>query len=139
MNSQHQVLTFCHLCPGRCSRKATVENGKLIDFDRDLESGFPTEWCPPKKGAAVPEIFDHPDRLKYPLKRKGAKGSGQLERISWDEALDTIARRFSKIKEEDGPECVAFGLGEVKGLEFAFAQRFASVFGTPNVVTPGSI
>ena len=139
VSSQQQVLTFCHLCPGRCSRKATVENGKIIDFDRDLESGFFTEWCPPKKGAAVPEILNHPDRIKYPLRRKGAKGAGQWERISWDEALDTIAQRFSKIKEEDGPECVAFGLGEVKGLEFAFAQRFASVFGTPNVVTPGSI
>jgi len=41
------------------------------------------------------------------------------------------------LKEKHGPESVAFGLGEPKGLEFAFAQRLASVFGTPNVVTPG--
>jgi anaerobic selenocysteine-containing dehydrogenase len=139
MNSRQETLTFCHLCSGRCSRKATVENGKLIDWDRDLESGFPTEWCPVKKGASVVEILNHPDRLKYPQKRVGKKGGGEWQRISWDEALDTIAERFGKIKEEFGPESVALGLGEVKGMEFAFAQRFASVFGTPNIVTPGSI
>ncbi len=139
MDSRRETLTFCHLCSVRCSRKATIENGKLIDWDRDLESGFPTEWCPVKKGASVVEILNHPDRLRYPQKRVGKKGGGEWKRISWDEALDTIAERFRKIKEENGPESVAFGLGEVKGMEFAFAQRFASVFGTPNIVTPGSI
>ncbi len=139
MNSRHETVTFCHLCSGRCSRKATIENGKLVDWDRDLTSGFPTEWCPVKKGASVVEILNHPDRLKYPQKRVGKKGGGEWKRISWDEALDTIAEKFRTIKEESGPECVALGLGEVKGMEFAFAQRFASVFGTPNVVTPGSI
>lgn len=139
MNSRQEVLTFCHLCSGRCSRKATIEDGKVVDWDRDLESGLPTEWCPTKKGASVPEILNHPDRLQYPLKRVGNKGEGRWERISWNEALDTIAEKFRKIKEELGPESVAFGLGEVKGMEFAFAQRFASVFGTPNLVTPASI
>jgi anaerobic selenocysteine-containing dehydrogenase len=139
MNARQEILTFCHLCSGRCSRKATVENGKLVDWDRDLESGLPTEWCPVKKGASVVEISNHPDRLKYPLRRKGAKGAGQWERISWDAAIDTIADRFQKIKDEHGAESVALGLGEVRGMEFAFCQRFASVFGTPNIVTPGSI
>jgi anaerobic selenocysteine-containing dehydrogenase len=100
---------------------------------------LPTEWCPVKKGASVVEILNHPDRLKYPQKRVGKKGGGEWERISWDEALDTIAGKFKQIKDELGPESVAFGLGEVKGMEFAFAQRFASVFGTPNIVTPASI
>ena len=139
MNSRRETLTFCHLCSGRCSRKATIENGKVVDWDRDLESGLPTEWCPVKKGASVVEILNHPDRLKYPQKRVGKKGGGEWKRISWDEALDTIAEKFRKIKEELGPESVAFGLGEVKGMEFAFVQRFASVFGTPNLVTPASI
>ena len=139
MTARKELYTFCHLCSGRCSRKATVENGKIVDWDRDLESGFPTEWCPTKKGASVVEIANHPDRLTHPLKRAGEKGAGQWKRISWDEALDTIAGTFARIRDEHGAESVAFGLGEVKGMEFAFAQRFASVFGTPNVVTPGSI
>jgi len=139
MKTREEILTFCHLCCGRCSRKATVENGKLVDWDRDLESGLPTEWCPMKKGSFVVEILNHPDRLKYPLKRIGAKGEGKWERISWDEALDTIAAKFKEIKEKYGPEYVALGLGEPKGMEFAFAQRFATAFGTPNVATPAHI
>jgi anaerobic selenocysteine-containing dehydrogenase len=92
-----------------------------------------------KKGSFVIEILNHPDRLKYPQKRVGAKGEGKWERISWDEALDTIAAKFKEIKEKYGPEYVAFGLGEPKGMEFAFAQRFATAFGTPNVATPSHI
>ena len=139
MKSREQFLTFCHLCCGRCSRKATVENGRVVEWDLDLESGLPTEWCPMKKGSYVPEILHHPDRLKYPQKRVGAKGEGKWERISWDEALDTIAEKFKEIKEKYGPEYVAFGLGEPKGMEFAFAQRFATAFGTPNLATPSHI
>jgi anaerobic selenocysteine-containing dehydrogenase len=85
------------------------------------------------------EIFTHPDRLKYPMKRAGERGEDKWERITWDEALDTIAKKLLELKEKYGPESVAFGIGEPKGLEFAFSQRFASAFGTPNVVTPSHL
>jgi thiosulfate reductase/polysulfide reductase chain A len=68
----------------------------------------------------------------------GPRGSGQWERISWDEALDTIAERLKQYRADFGPESVAMCLGEPKSMEFAFAQRFASMFGTPNVITPGN-
>lgn len=135
---RHEFFTFCHVCPGHCSVKAIVEEGKVVDMAPDMESGLPSELCPLKKGRmAIPEILGHRERLIYPQKRVGARGQGKWQRISWDEALDTIASRFKEYKEKFGPESVAFGLGEPKGLEFAFAQRFASVFGTPSVVTPG--
>ena len=135
---QQEFFTFCHVCPGHCSVKATLEDGKVVDIMPDRESGLPNELCPVKKGRfSIPEVLNHPDRLKYPQKRAGDRGAGKWERISWDEALDTIAKKLLALKETYGPESVAFGLGEPKGLEFAFAQRLASVFGTPNVVTPG--
>lgn len=135
---RQEFFTFCHVCPGHCSVKATVEDGKVVDIAPDMESGLPNELCPVKKGRlSIPEILGHHDRLKYPQKRVGARGEGKWERISWDEALDTITRKLTELREKYGAECVAFGLGEPKGLEFAFAQRFATVFGTPNVVTPG--
>jgi len=136
--SRQEFLSFCHICAGHCSIKVTVEDGKVIDIVPDMESGLPNELCPIKKGRlSIPEILVHPDRLKYPQKRVGNKGENKWQRISWDEALDTIVERLTYFKEKYGPESVALGLGEPKGLEFAFAQRFASVFGTPNVVTPG--
>src|SRR5450759_4264436 len=136
--TQQEFFTFCHVCPGRCSIKATLEDGKVVDISPDKESGLPNEQCPVKKGRfSIPEVLSHPDRLTYPMKRVGARGEGKWERISWDEALDTVAEKLLTLKEQHGPESVAFGLGEPKGLEFAFAQRLASAFGTPSVVTPG--
>src|SRR5438309_11919603 len=47
-----------------------------------------------------------PQRLLYPHKRAGAKGEGRFARISWDEALDTIAERLAEISREFGPESI---------------------------------
>ncbi len=133
-----EIFTFCHLCAGHCSMKAIVEEGKLVDLEPDMESGLYAEQCAMNKGRfTIPEVLGHKDRLLYPRKRVGARGGDQWERISWDEALDTIAKKLNDFKQRFGAESVAFGLGEPKGMEFAFAQRLASAFGTPSVVTPG--
>ncbi|HTM10158.1 MAG TPA: molybdopterin-dependent oxidoreductase [Verrucomicrobiae bacterium] len=136
--SRAEVFTFCHMCAAHCSMKAIVEDGKVVDLEPDMESGLSAEQCTVNKGRfAIPEVLGHKDRLLYPQKRGGARGEGKWQRISWDEALDEIAEKFNAAKQDFGPESVAFGLGEPKGLEFAFAQRLASAFGTPTVVTPG--
>ena len=57
---------------------------------------------------ALKDVVNNPTRLKYPMKRVGKKGEDKWERISWDEALDTIADKFNKIKREYGPESVLF-------------------------------
>jgi anaerobic selenocysteine-containing dehydrogenase len=132
-----EFYTFCRVCLNRCSIKATAEDGKLVQIAADKKSGLGSTLC--AKGLALPEILNHPDRLKYPQKRQGARGTGEWQRISWDEALDTIAEKLLKLKTRFGPESVAFGLGEPKGLELAFVQRIASAFRTPNVCTPGHI
>ena len=138
MRSRMEYFTFCHLCCGHCSLKVAVEDGKVVDMQPDRESGFPSEMCPLKKSRlSIPEILTHSERLLYPLKRVGKRGEGKWKRISWDEALDTIANKFNDIKKNFGAEYVAMCLGEPKGMEFAFGQRFASAFGTNNVFTPG--
>jgi anaerobic selenocysteine-containing dehydrogenase len=138
LSARQDYLTFCHLCCGHCAVKVTVADNTIVDIAPDFESGLSNEQCVYRKGRlSIPEIHTHPDRLLHPLKRVGSRGEGRWEPISWEEALDTIAERFRAIREESGPEFVVFGLGEPHGLEFAFAQRFASVFGSPNVTTPG--
>ena len=133
-----ETFTFCHLCPAHCSMKAIVQDGKVVDLEPDMESGLCAEQCAVNKGRfTIPEVMHHKDRLLYPQKRVGARGAGKWEVISWDEALDAIAGKFNELKKTFGAESVAFGLGEPKGLEFAFAQRLATAFGTPTVVTPG--
>jgi thiosulfate reductase/polysulfide reductase chain A len=135
---RNDYLTFCHVCPAHCSRKITTEEGRIVRVEKDQESGLPDEWCTFKRAKTIKEVTSHPDRLKYPLKRVGARGEGKWSRISWDEALGEIAEKLNYFKKEFGAESLAFCLGEPKGMEFAFAQRFASVYGTPNVATPGN-
>ena len=135
---RREVLTFCHICAGHCAVKVSVAGNVIVDMAPDLESGLSNEQCVVRKGRmSIPEIHTHRDRLLHPLKRVGARGEGRWQPISWDEALDTIAGKFGEVRERFGPEYVVMGLGEPKGMEFAFGERFASAFGTPNVVTPG--
>lgn len=69
----------------------------------------------------------HQDRLMHPLRRTGAKGAGQFERITWDEALDTIAERLTNAAREHGPESIlpysyagTMGLLNANGLDRRF-------------------
>ncbi len=134
-----EIMTFCPLCAGHCAAKATVEDGKIIKWERDKESGIPSGMCPTAKGESNMEISRHPARLKYPQKRVGARGEGKWQQVSWDEALDDIAEKLLEIREKNGPDAFGIGLGEPKGLEFAFGQRLASAFETPNVATPSHL
>ena len=65
--------------------------------------------CP--KALTIPDVMYHPDRLLYPLKRAAGRGEGKWTRISWEEALDTIATRIKKIQEKYGPAAVAVSCG----------------------------
>ncbi len=58
---------------------------------------------PCQKAYAVARMLDDPNRVTYPMKRVGERGEGRFERISWDEAIDTIAQKLVKVKEEYGP------------------------------------
>ncbi len=63
------------------------------------------------KGATIPDVMYHTDRLRYPLKRIGERGEGKWERISWEEAIGTIAGRLKEIKERYGPEAIHVSCG----------------------------
>ena len=70
------------------------------------------------------------------MKRVGRRGEGAWERITWEEALSTIARKLDQFKKESGPESIVFGHGT--GRDFhRFLYRVANLYGTPNVMSPG--
>ncbi len=130
---------FCFLCPNHCAMIATLENGEISKVKADNKSGLHNDICPDAKGPYTrPEAFSHPARLKYPMRRAGDRGENRWTRISWDEALDTVAEKLSFYRDEFGPESIAMVLGEPKGMEFAFGQRFGTYLQTPNVITPGN-
>lgn len=84
-----------------------------------------------RRALATPKLVHHPDRLKYPMKRVGERGEGKWERITWDEALDTITSKFKDIAAKYGPESVAMlcgALGLPGGPRF-IGRRFANAIG----------
>ena len=74
----------------------------------------------------------------HPMKRVGERGSGQWKKISWEEALATIADKLQQIKSTHGPESVIFFCGYVKWLR-PYLQRLAHLFGSPNFNTESSL
>jgi len=96
-----------------------------------------TEGDPLGDDAALERLY-HPDRLTYPQRRRGRRGGGEWERISWDEALNTIAQTLNHIKQTDGPEFVAFGKG-YRRPHSDLVTRLANAFGTPNLVATDNV
>lgn len=132
----------CGLCSSHCRYKVRVEDGRFIGFDRKSVKDSPVaqRWaniiggCPRANAGA--ELVYHPDRLNYPLKRVGERGGGQWERITWEQALDEIAERLGKIRDEYGAEAVAIGVSGEQNSADEYRVRFQSLFGTPNVLGP---
>ncbi len=129
------VKSHCRMCHGGCGVQVYVKDGKIkkIAGDPDCPINHGTLCA---KGIGSTELVYHPDRLTYPVKRLGPKGSGQWERISWDQALDTIAERILHYKERYGAESIVPGYGTGRENE-AVIFRFANLLGTPNVLTAG--
>ena len=129
------VKSHCRMCHGGCGVLVYTKNGKAVKIsgDQDCPINYGT-LC--TKGIASIQLAYHPDRLTYPVKRVGSKGSGQWDRISWDEALDTIADRILDYKDSFGAESIVMGYGTGRENE-AVIYRFANVLGSPNVLTAG--
>ncbi|MFQ5957082.1 MAG: molybdopterin-dependent oxidoreductase, partial [Candidatus Brocadiales bacterium] len=120
-------------CPDTCGIIASVEDGRLIKIEGDQNHPITRGFLCPKVSRNYPSRVYSPDRLLYPMKRIGAKGSGKFERISWDEAVDTIVSHFKKIISEDGPEAILpfYGSGTLGIVQGKLAgKRFFNRLGT---------
>jgi len=95
-----------HDCPSTCSLDVEVIDGRSIGRVHGAKTNDYTAGVICAKVARYGERIHHPDRLLYPLKRTGPKGSGQFERISWDEALDIVAAKFLEAERDFGPASV---------------------------------
>ncbi len=133
------VKTYCaRMDHGGCGILAHVENGRITKIEGNPDSPL-NRGTICAKGLAQIEKLNHPDRIKYPMKRKGERGKGKWERISWDEALETIAEKISEIIKEDGPRAISFAQGTPKGLELFLLIRLANLLNIPNISTPGNV
>jgi anaerobic selenocysteine-containing dehydrogenase len=129
------LKSVCRSCHGGCGALLHVRDGELVKIEGDPDSPLNKgRLCP--MGVLSRDLVYHPDRLKYPMRRVGKRGSGQWDRISWDEALDEISTRLLAIKAEYGPEAIALGTGTGRH-HIRWVSRFGHALGTPNWCEPG--
>ena len=95
-------------CGGRCPLKFHVKDGRIIRVEGDDTADPDNQLRACLRCRAIRGYLYHPERLKYPLKRAGPKGSGKFERISWDEALDTVANKIKEVIEKYGNQSLLF-------------------------------
>jgi anaerobic selenocysteine-containing dehydrogenase len=119
-----------HDCPDTCALITTVENGVAVRVQGNPDHRH-TDGALCTKVSRYTERTYHPERILTPLKRTGPKGSGQFEAISWDDALDTIARRLKPIAQRN-PEAIlpysyAGTMGQVQSE--GMAARFFNQLG----------
>ncbi len=105
--SEKEVLTSCpHDCGGRCVLTLHVKDGVITRIESDTGEEPQLRAC--ARGRAYRQRVYAPDRLKYPMKRVGARGEGRFERISWDEALNTVAAELQRVKKQHGNDALFY-------------------------------
>lgn len=126
----------CGICGPRCPMDVYVEDGKIISVegskDLPMQRG---KLC--SKGAASKQYVYNKERVLYPMKQVGEKGSGEFERISWEEAYDMIVDKLLAIREEYGPQSALFYAGYPKWYRPALL-RLSNAYGSPNYCTESS-
>ncbi|MCF6280240.1 MAG: molybdopterin-dependent oxidoreductase [Flavobacteriaceae bacterium] len=106
------VPTTCFNCESACGLTAFInkETQEVVKLEGNpYHPGSRGRNC--AKGPATINQITDPDRILYPLKRKGKRGDGEWERVSWDEVLDTIAARIRKAIKEDRRNEIAYQVG----------------------------
>jgi anaerobic selenocysteine-containing dehydrogenase len=120
-------------CPDTCAWIVEREGGAALALRGDPTHPYTRGWlC--NKVADYLAYTRSPDRLLFPLRRVGPKGSGRFERISWDEALATVASRLREVIEEHGPEAIwpfvgSGSMGLIQGI-YGAGRRLWNVLGT---------
>ncbi|MFC1918405.1 molybdopterin-dependent oxidoreductase [Chloroflexota bacterium] len=120
-------------CGGRCPLRLHVRNNVIIRVEGDDYQDTDAQLRACLRCRAYRHLVHHPDRLKYPLKRVGRRGEGKFDRISWDEALDTLASELKRVKAVYGNQSIflATGSGKLVALHrgVGATSRLLSMFG----------
>lgn len=129
-------FSACDMCFNKCGLIARVENGVVKKLDPNPKFLKSRGMLCARGNAGVAQLYD-PDRLKYPLLRKGERGEGKWQRIPWDEAIDLMAERMQQIREKYTPCGHLFSAGS--DLQSKFVSRFGEVYGSYNITSHESL
>jgi anaerobic selenocysteine-containing dehydrogenase len=104
-----------HDCPDTCSFFVTVEDGRAVKIEGAKDHPTTDGFLCTKVNRYLERTYS-PQRVLYPMKRAGEKGKGIFERISWDEALDTIAAKFKEVAADDPQAILPYSYAGTMGF-----------------------
>jgi anaerobic selenocysteine-containing dehydrogenase len=129
MTSNLTTITTCTRdCPNTCGLSATVRNGRLVKLEGAQGHPLTRGHACVKASMYIDRVY-HAERIHHPMIRSSRK-SGNWQRATWDQALDAIANRMERIRDEDGPEAILYyqGYGERTALKL-LNNYFFNLFG----------
>ncbi|MBI2553484.1 MAG: molybdopterin-dependent oxidoreductase, partial [Candidatus Rokubacteria bacterium] len=132
------VPNVCLQCPAGCGILVRVVDGRAVKIEGNPEHPINLGRLCPKGHIGLQILYD-PDRIKGPMRRVGARGEGKWERISWDEALDTVAKRLRGLRAKGEPHRLVVMSGRNRGQMGGLLDRFLDAYGPPNHVGHSSI
>ncbi len=122
---------ICLQCPSGCGLRIRSVNGWPVKLegikDYPINRG---RLCP--KGQSGLQVLYDPDRIRHPLKRKGKRGDGNWEKISWEEGIGLVTRRLKSLRQEGRPQGLMVLGGRYRGHMFELMGRFLEAYGSPN-------
>ncbi len=127
-----EIFSTCDMCFNKCGLIAQVENNVVKKLDPNPRFLKSNGMLCARGNAGIKQLYD-PDRLKYPLLRKGARGEGKWQRLTWDQALDHAAEQLDRI----GKKYTRCGFLFMAGtdMQSTFVHRFAEAYGSYNVIS----
>jgi anaerobic selenocysteine-containing dehydrogenase len=149
-NAEKWISGLCRQCPGGCGLQVRLVSGELKKAVGGREvrvsgwravkiEGHPNHpvnrggLC--ARGQAGLQVLYNPDRLRGPLARKGPRGSGKWEEITWDEGLGQVLSKLEALRQQAKPHALAFVTGSLRGHRQQVIRRFMEAFGSPNHFT----
>lgn len=129
------TYNYCDMCMRRCGMRVYSVNGRVVKVDGNPKDPKSRGRLCGRGQAAVAHLYD-PDRLRKPLIRTGERGTWSFREASWEEALDRAAEALARLKDQYGPETVAW-FAHTTG-DFWFGDYLPLAFGSPNVGKPST-
>ncbi len=132
--AERTTHVVCTICDIGCQLRAEAKDGRLSRILPHENPMLARNVC--FKGLAAPHIHNHPDRLRAPLRRVGARGEDRWEEVPYETAMDEIAERLQRVVDTYGPEAfVVSTSGWNTQTTHSMDRRFMNLLGSPNWIS----